>query len=46
MLGTYDMLASALPLDVVREAQKDAVARYSEEEYGSEIMRVYDVLTK
>ena len=31
---------------VVRKAQKDAVARYSEEEYGSEIMRVYDVLTK
>lgn len=41
-----NMLASALPLDVVREAQKDAVARYSEEEYGCEIMRVYDVLTK
>ena len=44
--GLMNMLASALPLDVVREAQKDAVARYSEEEYGSEIMRVYDVLTK
>ena len=44
--GLMNMLASALPLDVVRKAQKDAVARYSEEEYGSEIMRVYDVLTK
>jgi len=44
--GLMNMLASALPLDVVRKAQKDAVARYSDEEYGSEIMRVYDVLTK
>ncbi len=41
-----NMLASALPLDVVREAQKDAVARYSEEEYGREIMSVYNNLTR
>lgn len=41
-----NMLASALPLDVVREAQKDAVARYSEEEYGREMMRVYNNLTR
>ena len=41
-----NMLASALPLDVVREAQKDAVSRYSEEEYGREIMRVYNNLTR
>ncbi len=43
--GLMNMLASALPLDVVREAQKDAVSRYSEEEYGREIMRVYNNLT-
>lgn len=41
-----NMLASALPFDVVRVAQKDAVARYSEEEYGREIMRVYNKLTR
>lgn len=39
-------MASEFPLEVVQEAQRNAVERYSEEEYGREIMSVYDNLTR